>query len=682
MTAVNTDKLGYDKDKDPDELIREAKAFYEEDLAAEEAIREKMKFNIRFSLGTNQWDKVDTSSRLTDKRPTLTIPRMNEFLNRVKNENRQNKPSIKVSPAGAKDEKIQKARIRAAKNRQGIIRHIQYGSQASEAYQTAFDFGVDIGRGWFRVGTEYVSPDSFDQKIVIQRIPNPFSVIPDRNRKEIDYRDMKRCFVMDRMSRERFKTEYPDASPDNWKGSPLKSDGWMNSDDLAVVEYYAIREKKRILLGNAEGETFYRDELNDLEESDRQAILNAVTRDRVVREPYVKWYKLTSMEILEEEDVLGKYIPVIPVIAVEVNADGEIIIKGMVEDLKDSQLLYNFWASTEAELLTLAPKAPYIAAAGQIEGYKKYWETLNMRNWGVLPYKPISTGGKLVPAPKREEFAGVPVGVVNAKLGNVEDMRAITGIHTADLGMSGQEKSGRAIIAQQRVGDTQTYHYLDNLAISISHTGRIINSWMPDIYDTERVEEILGEDDEPSTINLGGQDENGEDVELGSGEFDVVVSMGPNNLTKRQAAAESMMAFMKAVPNVVPLIYDLLVKNMDWPGAQDIAARLRKTIPPQILEQAGGEQQMAQMLQQLTQQVKQYEQILPALQEQLQTAMKELEDEGNEIAKDLKIQHLKSATDIKVAQIKAETEERKSFHDEMKDIRKTITAPVGAPGGQ
>lgn len=681
MTATNTDKLNYDKPKDDDALIREAKAFYEEDMDFEKDIRQNMKFDIRFSLGLNQWEEAAYQSRVTENRPMLTIPRMNEFLNRVKNENRQNKPSIKVSPAGAKDEKIQKARIRAAKNRQGIIRHIQYSSQASEAYQTAFDFAVDIGRGFFRIRTEYVSPDSFDQKIIIERIANPFNVVCDRNRKEIDYRDMKRAFIVEQMSRERFKSEYPDANPDNWKASPSQGESWMTQDDIHVVEYYSIREKKRKLLGNSEGETFYEDELNELETSDREEIMSTIVKDRIVRVPHIKWYKLTALSVLEEEDVLGEYIPIVPVIAMEKNAAGRIVIKGMVRDLKDSQLLYNFWASTEAELLTLAPKAPYIIAAGQVAGYKKYWESANTKSWSYLPYKPITTGGKPVPPPQREQFAGVPVGVVNAKAGTVEDMRAVTGIHSPSLGMPGQERSGRAIIAQQRAGDTQTYHYLDNLGISISHAGRIINSWMPDVYDTERVEEILGEDGEPSTINLGGTDDNGDSVELGSGEFDVVVSMGPNNLTKRQEAAESMMAFMQAVPNVVPLIYDLLVKNMDWPGAQDIADRLRKTIPPEILEEAGGEQKMAQTIQQLTQQNQQYEQVLPALQQQLQTAMKELQDQDNEIAKDLEIQSLRSATDIQVAQIKSQTEERKNFQKEMQDIRKTITSPVGAPGG-
>lgn len=674
MTA-NVDKEGYEDPKSHEEILAEAKAFFEEDYGYENQVRLQMERDLRFSLGLDHWKDEAYNARSIDKRPTLVIPRMDEFLNKVKNEQRQNKPSIKVSARGAKSEDIQKKRVKAAKNRQGLIRFIQYDTDATEAYQIAFDSAVDIGRGWFRINTDYVGSDSFDQKIVIESIPNSFSVVPDKNRQKKDYSDMKRCFVTSKIARERFKAEWPDADPNHWTwaGSP---DNWMTQDEVTVAEYYCIRYRHRTLLGMENGENFYEDELKDIDQSEADEIRQSAIQKRDVKEPYVKWYKMTGMEILEEKDVLGKFIPVIPVIATEQVVAGTLIINGMVRKIRDSQMLYNFWASTEAELLTMAPKAPYIAAAGQIEDYKKYWESANSRSWAYLPYKSISTGGRPVPPPQRVPFAGPPVGIITAKQGTIDDMRAITGIHAPSLGMSGAEKSGRAIIAQQRMGDTATYHYTDGMGTGITHAGRIINSWLPDIYDTNRIEKILGEDGDESTIEIGGQDKDGETVELGSGEFDVVVTMGPSHTTKRQEAAESMLAFMKAVPNVVPLIYDLMVKNMDWPGAQEIADRLRKTIPPQILEEQGGEQQMAQMIQQLTQQVQQYEQVLPALQQQLEAAMKGLEDEGKEIVKDLEIARLKSGTDLQVAQIKAGTEREKNFQTVLREAR--TPAPTGA----
>ena len=49
-----------------------------------------------------------------------------------------------------------------------------------------------------------------------------------------------------------------------------------------------------------------------------------------------------------------------------------------------------------------------------------------------------------------------------------------------------------------------------------------------------------------------------------------------------------MMGVIQAVPNLFPLVGDLLVKNMDWPGADDIAKRLKKTLPPNLQESEEG----------------------------------------------------------------------------------------------
>ena len=663
--ADNTDKEGFEKPKSDADIIKEAMAFYQEDRSFEDQTRKEQLDDRRFALGLDHWIGDSLQSRV-GKKPMLVVPRINEFLNKVKNENRQNKPSIKVYPAGAISEDVQSRRVKAAKHRQGLIRHIQNDSKATQAYQTAYDDCVDTGRGYFRIITEYLK-DSFNQKIVIKRIRDQFSVTFDRKRKELDYSDAKRAFVEEKVSRERFKADWPGIEPTSWINDGVDN-VWMGENDLSIVEYYCIRYRTRMLYLLDDNDTIYEDEIKELDEDSQKDHRSRIQKRRKVKEPYVLWYKLTAFAVLEKGNILGEFIPIIPVIGTEAVVNGELIIKGMTRDGKDSQRMFNFWESTEAELLTLSPKSPYIAAAGQIAG-QPGWATANTIAHSVLTYKEISVQGTLVPPPKREQFAGVPVGVVNAKNGVVDNMRAIFGIHTSSLGMTGPEKSGRAIIAQQREGATSTYHYVDAMGIALSHAGRIINSWLPDVYDTARIEKILGDDNEESTIELGGQDDDGEEVELGSGEFDVVVTMGPNHITKRREAVESMMEFMKAVPGVVPLIYDLMVKNMDWPGAQEIADRLRKTIPPEILEQAGGEQKMAAQLQELTQKVQQYEQAIPELTGALEKAMKELDDKGAEISKDLQINDVRAAASIRVALIKAGTEREKNFQNILQTVQ-------------
>lgn len=669
---------GYDEEKKDDQaLIAEAKAFYQDDLDYEVNVRGEMIIDVKMANNEDHWDAATIRQRSIEKRPTLTVPRFNQFINQIKNEQRQNKPSIKVTPRGAKSAEAQKERETAAKNRQGIIRFIQYGSKASDAYQTAYDFAVECGRGFFRIDQEYVSPDSFDLKIVINRIPDPFNVVMDRSRKEIDYSDCQHAFIINKVKREVFKNDWPDAMPVGWSPGNKQEDVWATENDIWVVEYFSIRSRTRTLLLLDDNETIYEDELKELEDDEREEIESRVERRRDVELPYVMLYKMTAEEILEREELPGTFIPIIPVIGVEKIIVGRVEIKGLMRDLRDSIRSYNYWTSLETELISLAPKAPFIIAAGQIEGYEEIWGTMNTKAHSVAPYKPITSGGRPVPPPQRQPFAGVPTGIHQAKLNVIEDQKAITGMWNASLGQGGQERSGRAILAQQKEGETSNYHFIDNIRIAITHAGVIINQWLPVIYDSERVEKILGEDGDESTINLNGQDDEGNEVNFGSGEFDVVTTMGPSYNSRRQEAAESIMQFIQAVPQFAPLISDLLAKNMDWPGSTEIADRLKRTVPPEVLDDNGGEEQMAQQLQQMSQQLQQDQQMM----EQMKQMIEELEvkAEGKELDSDTKIEvaKIKSDSDIAVANIRAETDVYNNRNKIKSDFIKSFS-PSGA----
>lgn len=658
----------YDEDKTDDELIEEAKAFYIDDLDFESQVRDNMEVDMRMSNNEDGWEPAARNVRTTEKRPMLSIPRFNQFLNQIKNEQRQNKPSIKVSPRGANDENIQKQREKAAENRQGLIRFIQYGSQATDAYQLAFDFAVDCGRGFFRIESKDVGPDSFDKEIVINPIPNPLDVVMDSSRLKADYSDCKRGFIIDRLTRPVFKNEYPDANPVSWSVETNNRSSWVTRDEIYVVEYFCIRHEKKTLLGLDDGETIYKEDMASYTDEDKEAIMIRVEREREVKIPYVMWYKMTSDEILDREKLPGTFIPIIPVIGTEKNVAGKLEIKGLMRDMRDTVRAYNLWASLETEVISLAPKSPYIMAEGQQEGYEKMWKNANTRSYSALIYKPVSSGNKPVAPPQRVPFAGVPTGILQAKLNLIEDQKAITGLWDASLGAQGNESSGKAILARERQGSTATYHYIDNMRCSLAHAGVIINEWLPVIYDTARLEKILGEDGDESTINLGGQDDEGNNVELGSGKFDVVVTMGPSFNTQRQEAAESMMQFIQAYPPAAQVIGDLIAKNMDWRGAPEIAERLKKMVPPEILEENGGEEQMARQIQELQGQLQQAGDMV----EQQGQAMQELEKqaEGNELDSDTKIEvaNIKAESDLIVANIKAGVEVQKSKDQRMEKM--------------
>ena len=107
-------------------------------------------------------------------RPCLTINPLPTYLHQITNDQRQNKPSIKVHPVddGADED--------TAKTFQGVIRHIEYDSNAGEAYNTATNHAAAIGFGYFRWLTEYEDDASFDQVIrfpAVSAIRWPFTSI-------------------------------------------------------------------------------------------------------------------------------------------------------------------------------------------------------------------------------------------------------------------------------------------------------------------------------------------------------------------------------------------------------------------------------------------------------------------------------------------------------------------------
>jgi hypothetical protein len=290
----------------------------------------------------------------------------------------------------------------------------------------------------------------------------------------------------------------------------------------------------------------------------------------------------------------------------------------MVRFAKDPQRMLNYWTSAQTEMIALAPRAPFVVAEGQLEGYEGMWRAANTKNLPFLVYKAKGLNGELLPAPQRQ-FGEPPIQSISHALAQAaDDLKSTTGIYDASLGAKSNETSGRAILARQREGDTANFHYTDNLSRAMRHAGRIILSMIPFVYDTARVVRIVGLDDEHSTVSIN-QPTVAKGVQkiydLTTGRYDVTISTGPSYMSRRQEAVESIMSLVQSFPPLMQVAGDLLVKNMDWPGAQKIADRLKKMLPPQVAEQDDQQQaplppQVQATLQQLSMQNQQLTQAL------------------------------------------------------------------------
>jgi hypothetical protein len=287
------------------------------------------------------------------------------------------------------------------------------------------------------------------------------------------------------------------------------------------------------------------------------------------------------------------------VVGNEFEIDGEVQISGLVRNAKDAQRLYNYWTSQEAEMLALAPKAPFIGYGGQFEGYENQWKTANINNWPYLEVNPDATDGMgaPLPLPQRSPPVMAQPGLIQAKLGASDDLKATTGQYDPSLGATSNERSGRAILARQQQSNTGTYHYVDNLARAVRHITRQIIDLVPKIYDTQRIARIIGLDGESNMVKIDPTqpeavrrvvNEQGIVIDKiynpSVGKYDVKVTTGPSYLTKRQEAMDAMGQILQGNPQLWAVAGDLFVKNMDWPGAQELAERLKKTIDPKLLQ--------------------------------------------------------------------------------------------------
>ena len=618
MPTINQDPTGINKagevsarggpqgdPADHKDTLDEMRSRYTMAIAAFSDSREDELDDLRFMAGSpdNQWqwpaDVLATrgavQGQTINARPCLTINKLPQHVRQVTNEQRQNRPSGRVIPAD------DKADIEVAEIYDGMVRHIEYMSDADVAYDTACENQVTYGEGYIRVLTEYCDEDSFDQDLRIGRVRNSFSVYMDPMSQDPTGADAEWCFITQDITKEEYEREYPDAAPlssilASGVGDQYLSQ-WLTEDTIRIAEYFYYKHEDATLNLYPGNVSYFE---GSREDKDMKAMGLKPIKSRRVDRKKVMWMKTNGFEALEEREWAGKWIPVVRVIGNEFEVEGQIYISGLVRNAKDAQRMYNYWTSQEAEMLALAPKAPFIGYGGQFEGYEMQWKTANTTNWPYLEVNPDVTDGMgaVLPLPQRAAPPLPQTGLIQAKMGASDDIKSTTGQYDSSLGATSNERSGRAILAREKQGDTGTYHYVDNLARAIRHITRQLVDMIPKIYDTERIARIVGLDGEVDMVKINPQQPNPvneiRDINTGIviekvynpgvGRYDVVVTTGPSYMTKRQESMDAMSQILQGNPQLWAVAGDLFVKNMDWPGAQELAARLAKTIDPKLLE--------------------------------------------------------------------------------------------------
>lgn len=561
--------------------MKEARDAAEAAYAYDRQNRIEALVDLEFLAG-HQWDVRDRTAREADERPVLTVNRLLQPVKQIANDIRFSTPGVTVAPVdkGA-DEGT--ATVLA-----GLFRQIQRQSMASWVYSVACGHAAACGVGHFRLLTDYVDDDVFEQEIHIRLVPNPLAVLWDPKAALPHRGDAGYCHVLEFVPVAEFERRYPGAAKVDFDGGTGPAGGgrsqslqWFRPDHITIAEYWKVEEKERTIGLLESGQVV------DLTNVAALGQGMQVVRKRKVKGRQVTQMIVSGREVLREKQAwAGRYIPVIPIIGNEIPLESTVVRHGIVRHARDAQRMYNYWRSTAAEWIGLSPKSPYLATEDEIGPYKEMWDTLNTKPRPYMLYARDPQNPMLKPT--RERPPEPPAALWQEGSITADEIKATTAIYDAGLGQRSNEVSGKAITARQQQGEIANYEYADNLRISLDWTGKVLMDLVPRIYDTQRIVRILDEEEKErfEPVNWVATSVAGGQVllnDLSAGKYDVTIKMGPSQATRRTEAQTGMVEFLKLNPEAFAAVADIVVEEMEWPGAPKIARRLKRTIPPDIL---------------------------------------------------------------------------------------------------
>lgn len=509
---------------------------------------------------------------------TMVINELPQFIHQVTNDIRQNVPSIKVLPISDGD-------IETGKIFSGLFRAIEDHSHADEVCDTASEYAVKCGIGFMRIDHDYCDDESDEQEVIFKTVPDPLSVWIDPASVEYDGRDAMGAIALEPISKKDFERLYPKKKFSSFT-DPKATD---NKDSIIlgevfVKEYTGARGKKAI----------------------------------------ISRYKFSGEDMLAKTTFPGKYIPIVPIYGEVTWIEGKRIIAGLIRQARDPQLRLNHWACKEQEILSMAPIAPVMAVEGTLVNERNQWQSPGTET--VLEYRLKDLDGNDAVQPTRLQPPPVPTGIINAMEGAKQNIKESLGMYNASIGEKSNEVSGVAIDARKHEGDVATFHFPDNVRRSYGHMGEIAIDMFPVVYDTPRIVQTLNEEFDVKMVGINGaQMQEGQEkpYDLRKGKYRVRVTTGASYTTKRQEEAAFMSEVFQRDPALMQVGGDILFNSLDTPGAQALAARLKKMLPTQLQDENKNQDpqvaQLAQQMQQMQQVIQQGAQEIQSLNEQLKS---------------------------------------------------------------
>jgi len=583
-----------------DPIVDEANRRFKRACEWEAEFQIRFTEDLKFRHGDDdngwQWPNTLRFSRNSDQRPCLTINNIAQHVLMVVNGGKQVREGVNVVATG------NGATKESADVMEAIVESIEYASQAQLAYSIGQEFQVAGGIGYWRIVTDYAGPDSMDLDIFIRPINDPTSVLLDPDIRMRNGSDARWGIIFDNIPKAEFEEAYPELK--EYAGiAPLGPGTGVNdmlsSSHVRVAEYFRkVLTPDKLLSYRHEGKrkTIRKSQISD--DHFQALISDPYTRWRHVQDEKIEWYLIVGEHIVDETEWAGKYIPIIRCPGEEVVVEGLLDRKGLTRAMKGAQRMYNYNASAQVEHVALQNKIPWVAPADAIENYEVYWNTANITNHSILPYNHKDEQGQAIPPPQRTQPPASSEAYKSGMDTAFQQMMMTTGQWQNQMGMGGNERTGKAIQERQGQSDIATFHFVDNYRMALIFTGIQLIDLIPKIYDTQRAIKIQAEDGSDQEVEidplarkafLQQQAHNGEVVKRifnpSLGLYDVRAKAGLSYGTRREQTVDSLTLLLTQAPSLTPIVGDLLLSAMDFKEAQEASQRLRRLVPPAALGQ-------------------------------------------------------------------------------------------------
>ena len=552
-------------------------------------------------LSGDQWPGEEVNIRSVDKQPTITVPILRPYVDRITAPLRLTPLDISVSLKDAKLEKLIN----------GVLGGICRASGDSEPFVKAMEHAVSVGVGWLVCEVVKERGRFKGNSVIRWRAPrNPCSIYLDPYAQEIDGSDAKYAFEIGYLEKSWAKKQYGDD---------------IDDDALEIARVWDVPAKSVTDIICWE-----------LKDDPKYEGLHIVECSR-----WVGSKKVAHAEYPIEA------LPVIPVYGdVNYSTNNDRHWSGLVDRARSTQQLLNYYHSSALEMAKTAPKAPFIGPRGTFEGLEKSWSEVNTRNYAWLEFNMV-TGPDGQPAPTPTRLDNQPqIQALQILTGETLDqLGRVTGIPDNLLqGATSTTESGAAITARLGAAELATAHYNDHLAKSMSQLGRVTCDLMPAVYVGERSIVVVDVDNKASRIEIDLHEVMTPEV---LSILDVQTSGGPALEQRRKQAVQSMETIMQisasSNPGLVSQILPEYIELLDIPNSESIVRKL-KGEPDTNAPEGQMDPQVQQTLQTAQQTIQTLEQHAQVLEQQIQQLQSEQQ---------LKIQlaQLDAQTKIQVATI-------------------------------